>query len=300
MLNPILSDWEFALFSANIHQFFPTMSWEEHDTLYDKWRTFHHHVRPPLALTVVNIDQLKTLTPGILTLFHLGCHLESPIALADSGLVFDIILDEQVYTTSRGVLNDMLQKLNDLGHGSYTFLFSSDPKLLLKCRSSFKKGKHVLVFADGSSGSTESNKDLRTRVPFLAGDLCCKQGIPRLAFIFDVKIYPFVTTQNHTNATSLELQSIIAPKSGQKKDDFTRTALTALYRMLERAIQNNPWRWECWSYLHSNGMLDTDLGRRNEQFAGQGPYLFVRARKGFCLFDRRYYCVQEINLSRDS
>lgn len=299
MLNPILSNWEFALFSANVHSFFPALSWEEHDHLYDKWRIYHKPTKRSVELDDVHKEALKTLAPGILTLFHLGNHLESPVALADSGLVFDIVLDQEVYRKSQNLLNEMLQKLNILGKGDYRFLFSNDAHLLLKCRSSFKKGKHILIFADGSSGTGAGGKNQRIKIPFFASYLNCKQGIPALAFLFKVQIYPLLTSDKNTNVSKLQLQTIISPNENQKKEDFTRIALTKLYKMLETAIQKDPWRWECWSYLHSNGMLNSAIESQTKQ-VHQGPYIFVNTRNGYYLFDRRYYSAQKINFVQNS
>ena len=299
MLNPILSNWEFALFSANIHAFFPALSWEEHDQLYDNWRSYHIPTKRSLEIDDVQKEVLKTLDPGILTLFHLGNHLESPVALADSGLVFDIVLDHEVYRKSQNVLSEMLQKLNNLDKGEYHFLFSDDPHLLLKCRSTFKNGKHILIFADGSSGTEAGGKDQRVKIPFFTSYVNCKGGIPALAFFFKVQIYPLLTSNKDTIVSKLQLYPIISPEENHNKEDFTTIALTKLYKMLEIAIHNNPWRWECWSYLHSNGMLNSTIESETIQVR-QGPYIFVNARNGYYLFDRRYYSAQKINFVQNS
>src|SRR5690606_25018700 len=190
MLNTVNSTWEFALFSANVHSFFPDISWEEHGTIYENWKTYHMPTKRLVEIDEMLRNQMKTLAPGILTLFHLGNHLESPVALADSGLIFDIILDPEVYLKSESVLTKMLQNLNDLGRGNYRFLFSNDPHLLLKCRGSLQSRKHILIFADGSSGTAVGGKDNRIKIPFFANYLNCKVGIPTLAFLFKVQIYP--------------------------------------------------------------------------------------------------------------
>src|SRR5690606_18478081 len=116
---------------------------------------------------------------------------------------------------------------------------------------------------------------------------------------FKVQIYPLITSDKNPNISKLNLYPAIYPKESQSRADFTSTTLTRLYRTLEMAIQKKPWRWECWSYLHSNGMIkESNVYQLKQEL--QWLYLFINSSNGYYLFDTRYYSAQKINFIKNS
>lgn len=292
-MNRNLSDWSFALFSANLHQYLPHIPWGAHTSIYYKWQEQHSgRIDPEETLLLSGEEQLRALPPGILLLFHLGHHLQLPVRLAQTGLLFDIILDRDVYLRSQEVFDRLRQGMNDCGR-EYDYLFSDDPALLLRIRRRLQGKRHILVFADGASGTRADTKEGRVAVPFLDGMVQLKQGIPFMSYLYGLPLYPIISA-NSVDKSAYELGNTITPQRDESRPDFIYRALYESYSALGTVIEKEPWRWECWAYMHTNGMLqleDADLALRQRN----DPILLLPLAERFCLFDRRYYQAQRLS-----
>lgn len=251
-----LYEWPFALFSAHIHHFLPHIPWQEHDDLYKRFEVFHTP-KPHDFLEMehtADVEVLQKLEPALLCLYHLGNHFETVLALARLGLTFDLLLDREVYDRHESAFHALQQQLQNNG-GEYRFLFSNDRAVLLKMRTALRERKHVVVFADGSSGTAVGSKDLRTPVRFLHGNLQVKQGIAMISHLLQVPIMPL--WMNRTKGVDkLTVTDGIDPKEWNARQDFIRYSMQTLYDRLAEEVIRNPWKWECWGYLHLNGSFD--------------------------------------------
>lgn len=293
-MNRYLNDWDFALFSANLHTYMPAIGWPEHPEIYTDWRQYHSGKTdighcPPLSDT----ERLRALPTGIVVLFHLGHHMQLPLRLAQAGLSFDIVLDRSVYRRSQPLFDRLQEEMNIHGR-QHAYLFSDDPSLLLRVRERLRKGRHLLVFADAASGaaSPSTAKDVRVPIPFLQGELWLKKGIPLMAYLFDVALYP-ICYQHTTECPSYVLHEPLAVRKQENREDFIRRALCQCYGLLAETVSRRPWVWECWPYLHSNGMLqivDVDM----LSVLKNDPMLLLPLDNKNCLFDRRYYYARTL------
>src|SRR5690606_14987630 len=234
------------------------------------------------------------LLPGIFVLFHLGHHLQLPLRLAQAGLSFDIVLDRMVYERSR-LLFDRLQTAMSRQGRQYGYLFSDEPSILLRARERLRSGRHLLVFADGASGtaSPSAAKDQRVTVPFLQGEVQLKKGIPFMAYLFDVALYP-LSWEETAKGGQYAMQEYIADRYAENREDFIQRALCRCYDLLGEAVCRQPWIWECWPYLHTNGMLQIEDADMLSIWKND-PMLLLPLDKKQCLFDRRHYYAQTLN-----
>lgn len=287
-----ISNWDFALFSANLHKYLPTIAWNEHPGIYSLWKD-HHTGQTNLGRcpSLSDVERLRRLPPGILLLFHLGHHLQLPLRLAHMGLSFDIVLDHQVYLRSRQIFERLQREMNEQGR-EYHYLFSDDTSLLLRVRERLRSGRHLLIFGDGTSGAAVAAKDRRVSVPFLQGEVLLKIGIPFMAHLFGVALYPLICEET-TRGLRYVLQEAIVSHKDETRDAFIYRALCQCYAMLGTVLRRQPWLWECWPCLHSNGMLqvpeaDMIAIRKND------PMLLLSLEEKYYLFDRRYYYAQPL------
>ncbi len=288
-MNTYLNDWDFALFSANLYRYLPAIKWEEHTAIYSRWKS-RHDGRTDHHLLLSGTDRLRDLAPGVLLLYHLGHHLQLPLYLARAGICFDIILDREVYLTDPDFFDRLRDEMGS-GQRTYRYLFSDDASLLLQVRESLRAGRHLLVFADGTSGTRSMAKDRRIAVPFLESEVQLKKGIPFMAYLFGLSIYPIVCMDGGDGRQYTPADPI-SVRDGEDRDTFIYRALSACYAVLAKVLYGEPWRWECWPYLHSNGMLR--MGEA-DRLAGQQAPMLLLAREGrHYLFDRRYYCAQTL------
>ena len=285
------NSWSFALFSANLHRYLPKLDWPQHETVYINWKD--HHQKKPLdeLLNKREIDAqvLESFrAPSIITLFHLGDHLVWPVLLTQNGIRFNVVLDRAVYLDAKNLFDKLLLQLGAYGHAP-ELLFSDDRALLLKIRSRMADGQHLLCFADGASGSETIKKDERLPIQFLEGTLWLKKGIPFISHVFGM---PVVSLLPHkiNEIELLQRHQIILPAVQEDRRAYMRRCLQQLYGSLEKKIKNEPHLWECWGYLHQNGMLGKIID--NQFFNDISATIPVMWNDKLVTFDRLNYTVR--------
>ncbi|MBD1425207.1 hypothetical protein [Sphingobacterium arenae] len=242
----------------------PKLGWQEHKTVYINWKD--HHQKKPLAELLnrreVDAQVLESFQePSVITLFHLGDHLVWPVMLAQKDLHFNVVLDRAVYLEAKGLLDQLLIKLAAYGH-TPELLFSDDRALLLKIRSRIADGQHLLCFADGASGSGAIIKDERLPIRFLDGTLWLKKGIPFISHLFRMPVISLIPNKIGS-IEQLQLYKTILPAEHEDRERYLLRCLQQLYGSLEKKIKNHPYLWECWAYMHQNGMLDKPIDNQN-------------------------------------
>ncbi|MFD1771341.1 hypothetical protein [Sphingobacterium suaedae] len=286
------NNWSYALFSANLYQYMPNLRWDSHERIYNKWLRWHDGREASRRKIFLDHTFSKLSSEsGIYILYHLGSHLTAPIALAEQGLKFDIILDRHVYIKSESLFLEMREHLNSAGE-YYTFYFSDEPGLLLRCRKSFAEGRSILIFADGASGTSSTLKDRRVGIKFFQNILHVKSGIAVMSFLFDVPLH--LILPKISDISILTVNQRIVKKKNEKRDDYVKRSLESVYSVLEERLTLEPWLWECWSYLHLNGMLYLDEVPVDKKI---NESLIILPLKGkYYMFDRRYFIAQYLNL----
>lgn len=295
MISLDISKWEFALFSANMNRFLTDRSWKQHAVLYNQWKEYHADAESR-TLDYFRLqcrDVLINSAPGILAMFHLGNHMHWPLIMAQEGILFDIVLEKAVYDRNPALFDKLHRQMND--NDNYNYLFSEDPKLLYRIKRALSMGRHILIFADGASGAADSNKDERCCIPFLEGILNVKMGIPFISSVFKVPIYTLIDIQRG-NRYFLKAAKPIMQKEKEDRFDFVLRVFDRIYRQLERIVNKQPERWECWSYLHQNGMLELDNMLVDSGLTNL-PFLILKLDDEYCVFDRRSYTAQKVKIA---
>ncbi|MGA6119323.1 hypothetical protein [Sphingobacterium anhuiense] len=227
----------------------PALKWEDHLMVYEKWKSVH--IPKPMASTCQwersFIQEWDVDTPHIICLYHLGMHAQIPRVLAEQGLCFDILMDRHVFEQQQTQLIQLQTELNR-NEREYRFLMSDDPQVLLKARTAIKKGKHLLVFADGNSGTTES-LGKKLRIDFLDADIYVRKGIALLSWLLQVPVLPMTHTARD-GRYRLSVGEEICIQHHELRDSYLYRCMQQLYDFLAIEIRDFPWKWECWSYLH--------------------------------------------------
>jgi len=282
---------QFAFFSANLHQYIPDLPWAAHHKYFRQY----HHYHQPKAIPVNSKSKVNGYCPnepGILATFHLGNHTQLPVALVDAGFLFDILIDQPTYDRYRKPLELANRRLVAKGNDPIRFLLSEDRNLFFKIRESIRRGRHMLIFADGNGG--QDNNDLKKDllpIPFFSGILWVKKGIPVLSRLLKIPTYPLLSTiEDHDQI--LEFCEPIFTDSRLNRLSDAERVLNHLYRLLFLRIAHDPMQWECWLYLHRNGMLKIEDQAIN---LPEKPDLYaeyidtVRIGRQVFLFDKKKY-----------
>jgi lauroyl/myristoyl acyltransferase len=287
----IYNSWDFALFSANIHHFFPHTPWDAHKKIYEQWTEYHK----PKFIKSDHIWDLNELLPfivkqpTILCLFHLGYHAQIPAVLANRNIQFDILIDRNVYELQKNQIKEMKSKLLD--QDSFRFLFSDDPQVLIKTRSTLNQGRHLLIFADGNSGTIKDTGNNRVEVQFCGNKIKVRKGIAVLSYLLKIPIIP-LTHMNRNNTWKIICGNIISPNIFKTGKEYVVFAMQDLYRFLELQIVDDPYKWESWNYFHELGCIEIGM----ESYIGndyrkiEDSWLLLKLNGITGYFDRKNYC----------
>ncbi|KKX46729.1 hypothetical protein [Sphingobacterium sp. IITKGP-BTPF85] len=289
-MNNTLNTWGFALFSSHLHHFIPDIAWEQHIVVFQEWQHYHSPKNKLLDLQSMRLsDQIDWygLPAGILVLFHLGDHLFWPQKLADEGVAFDLLMDRAVWEKNTAVLTALQSKCTVNG-AKCCYFFSDDPMLIFKIRSSLKQHRHVLIFADGTSAA--STVDKRVDVDFLAGKLAVKPGIAVISHLLNSPIYAL-----HSHAIEdvliLDLMHISLPDSSMSRESYVLKTMENLFAGFAAVLKQQPYRWECWGYLHRNGMWDPKVVNLSKDEKNLVHFLKLPIQDGWAYFDRVNYML---------
>lgn len=281
--------WHYALFSAHIHRYLPALSWGEHAALYQRWRVYHQPqpVHAALHWDTSLLADLKLGAPQILVLFHLGMHAFLPQVLADEGIQFDLLLDRKVFAQHQ-TLFAALQTARQEQGACYRFLMSDDPQVLLKARSAIQAGRHLLIFADGNSG-TSDQIDKKVKISFLANDLFVRKGIALLSALLGASILP-ISHRTVAGHRQLLTGTAIGQLPNEKREVYIQRSMQLLYDFLSSQIRDEPWRWECWGYLHKLNCYQLEAPRHAELdlTSESNIGIVLQGRNG--IFNREYFC----------
>ncbi|WP_313181442.1 hypothetical protein [Sphingobacterium siyangense] len=284
--------WDFALFSAHLYYYMPSIGWHDHYQLYDQWK-FYHLARPFRSeeqWSALDLGVLKDGDPKIICLYHLGFHAQIPIVLADLGVQFDILMDSKVHLTQKDQMMTMQAEMQCKGL-KFRYLMSDDPSVLLKARSAIQEGRHLLIFADGNSGVFES-KHKKIAIDFLGNRIYVRTGIALLAYLLKIPVVP-LSHRIVEKQYRLSCGVFIVPDENEQRNIFISRCMQGLYDFLAIEIEDQPWKWECWGYLHEINCYD--IGAYTAELAHKDKEqacikLKLNGRKG--CFNRKYFCYK--------
>jgi hypothetical protein len=216
-------------------------------------------------------------------------HAHIPRVLAENNIQFDILMDRKVFTKHQEEMSS-LQDLCDEKGMSYRFLISDDPRVLLKARTTILAGRHLLIFADGNSGISDS-LDRKLKVNFLKSSIFVRKGIAVLSFLLQIPIVP-LSHEVNTDRNCLFIGETIQRLKHEKREDYILRSMKMLFHFLANQIKDEPWRWECWTYLQDLNCYKI-RPRKAVNFdleLEENIQIQLDGRNG--IFNRKYFCYQ--------
>lgn len=124
----------------------------------------------------------------------------------------------------------------------------------LTLAETLKQGRIIFVFSEGNSGA-DGPWSGTSKVPmnFMGLPAAAKSGVARLASFSGAPILPVISVMQSKREAELVFGEPIIPPAGmkrQQREAFAETATIALYRFLERFVQEHPGQWAGVSALH--------------------------------------------------
>ncbi|MDF2850000.1 MAG: hypothetical protein K0S31_685 [Sphingobacterium multivorum] len=283
--------WNYALFSAHLHRYMPELKWEQHQFIYEQW----HHYHSPKTLQsnfIWNsdaINELREAEPSILVVYHLGMHAYIPQVLAENNIQYDLLMDRKVFEKH----GEHMSALRDVCHEkgtTYRFLMSDDPSVLLKARTTIRAGRHLLIFADGNSGTTDT-LDRKLKINFLKSSIYVRKGIAILSFLLQLPIVPLSHTVKNGCHYLFSDETIHRTKH-EKREDYLLRSMQLLFQFLAHQIKDEPWRWECWAYLHELNCYKIGPYKTPNFSLKLAENIHIQLNEKNGIFNRKYFCYQ--------
>ncbi|WP_338762127.1 hypothetical protein WAF17_16960 [Bernardetia sp. ABR2-2B] len=316
----------FAYVSANISRLMPQIPYPKHKIIFEKLlfnlQLLNIEEQNPTLFaphfeffdTTKNKDILqksKEGKPFLFCCFHLGSYSLLPTLFTYNDLDFGFLLnqnlmDRKAESFSKGhkILCKRIENERKTNVKSEMQLINVEEKKgIWQAIKMLKKGKSLIVYADGNTGtnSVKKEKENTVRVKFLGENLLVKQGIAFLSYLCKVPIVPVISNRvNEKIEFSLkrkfEFLPVIYPpnfedKKTEKevisKEEFAVQTMQELYTSLEKEICKNKKdieqvsQWEGWIFVNKFfGQLQKPMTSKVEVQKEQlnASYIFNEAR----------------------
>ncbi|MGB1276725.1 MAG: lysophospholipid acyltransferase family protein, partial [Nannocystaceae bacterium] len=208
------------------------------------WPRLALHDRPRL-------DRAVQRSRGvILAPAHFGAYRWLAIELVAQGYPVTLLVDpENQEAVEQDVSMRMQEVFPELGWDRFDTVSSGETSALWSLARALRKGRIVVMFADGNSG-TEGRAAPKgaLHIPFLGHTIRVRPGIAALAATTGASILPVYAHASKRHHVARIDPEILRPTKEPKKV-FINRAMTMLYQGLEREIERRPGDWEEWWLL---------------------------------------------------
>lgn len=268
---PVLEARE-ALFRANIYHFLPDYPASRYDELYrqvcanqrqaaDDYRQARPEWIASRCLELGGWLARVQARPGIIATYHTGSYRLLNLCLATAGLPLALLVSAEVAARERQSMLLKQQRLTKDARPDrpLVVLEAEDPHILRKTGRLLAQGYYVVFYVDGNTGAAEGRSTHLLQLPFLAGRLNVRQGIPLLSYLAGVPVYPIRCDRQH-GVPHFVCADPMVPHPGETRNDYAVRVMAMLYRFLEVALEQDPATWECWRYIQQ-WVVGKEVGR---------------------------------------
>jgi len=257
-------DRTYCLTSANIGNFLPEIPFEQHQTLLgsilmNREKSIvdgkYEGVLNEIMYENLN-EEIWTIlnnTPSVICTFHFGS-----MQVINHFFAFHKI--DYVFIASKKTLDDHLGDFLEMaevqskvyGNIELDFIEADECNAAFKMLKSLKKGKHLLIYIDGNTGTGYNSANLNlSRIEFLSKTLYVRNGAATLSFFAKVPLIGAISYRDRNNQITLRFFDPVFPPEFENKEGFIGTTMQYLYDSLSSLLKLFPEQWECWIYLHS-------------------------------------------------
>jgi len=255
---------QYNIVSASLLNFLPEIDVNRHESIY---RSVLLHQRlsvfeqdRPAILENVCMENLAPGTwaaikqrPAIICTFHLGSYRLINLLLVKYNLPFSLVIAKSVIKAQGGTyaaLYDQISGGNN--NGDFNLIDAEEPTAAIQMLRSLKKGKSLVVYVDGNTGSGSAARQKENSCPlsFLHQQISVRKGIGFLAHASNTPVLPVICYRKSLTAIALKFHDIIYPQQNTDRNTFAQTLMEQLYDFASPLIRAYPEQWEAWLYVH--------------------------------------------------
>jgi lauroyl/myristoyl acyltransferase len=269
---------QYNIVSASLLNFLPEIEVGRHESIY---RSILLHQRlsvfeqdHPAILENVSMENLApgTLTaikqrPAIICTFHLGSYRLINLLLVKYNLPFSLVIAKSVIKAQGDTYTALYDKISEGNNaGDFDLIDAEEPNAAIQMLRSLKKGKSLVVYVDGNtgSGSLSRQKENSCCLPFLHQQIAARKGIGFLAHAANTPVLPVICYRKSVKDIVLRFHEIIDPEPDMERNTFAQTLMKKLYDFASPLIRTYPEQWEAWLYLHKVANIINPVKRKQE------------------------------------
>ncbi|MFD2963676.1 MULTISPECIES: LpxL/LpxP family acyltransferase [Olivibacter] len=267
----------FISFSTNLQFFLPAIPYESHEQLFKKLCLQQHlshldqnHPQAlryvaPGTLDVLHAEVLKP-TAGIICTYHTGSYRLINKMLMQQGVPFSLLVAGDVLAEEQAdYLRIFRETAAEQNGGCFHLINAQHPKALLQLLGDLKRGRKLVVYLDGNSGTgnTLTVKNA-CAVHFFDKCLRVRKGVATLAYLAKCPIFPLICKRTNNAQIDFDVHPTIHPQLAASRAEFEQQTVQRLYKYLQVYTRVSPGDWEGWLHIHRYLVEGNSIGRGND------------------------------------
>lgn len=252
----------FNFVSANLLNFLPSIPADTHENLFSKMR-MHQQLSLLDYRYSCSAGQVRTegayasamallkSRPCIICTFHMGSNRVLNHLLAGAGIPYTVVAANHIARGEGEAFQQMYAREYNREQ-PFTVIEAQQPNAGLQMLRELKKGKSLLIYIDGNTGSGDDtiHNENRTRIDFLNGHIYARSGVAYLSHLANVPVIPVISYRTSLNCIRLRMEQAIYPDVTVNRKQYAAAATRQIYNAFAPLLQQYPEQWECWMYLH--------------------------------------------------
>ncbi|MFT3947192.1 MAG: hypothetical protein QM763_09485 [Agriterribacter sp.] len=259
---------QFALVSANLSNFLPTIPVTDHERFYrnillHQQLSLMDEIMPADAMQHIIIENesgfnfsLLKQAPAIFCTIHLGSYRLINYFLKKNYIPFALVANRNIILKESERFNRNFEKYHVENGHSLQIIDAEESTSAIKMIRALKQGVSLLIYMDGNTGAgIPANQNLCT-IDFLAQQLAVRSGIAYMSIKTKTPIIPLVSYRTDRFANNLRfLPSVLSSFEIVDEKAAIQRTMQQLYNQISQAIIKYPYQWEAWLYLHKSAKI---------------------------------------------
>ena len=249
----------FAVFSANLTNFLPSIPKKNHVALYrdllihKTYENFDQQVLSIMEFTDIegNVNLFNNPNQNfIVSAFHLGSYRSIANLLLQKSHNFSVLVRKEIYAEQMDRFLLLNQRMHDrfgTPTGS-TVLNAEDPSVLVRMLRELRDGRSLLTYLDGNTGT--DTQDKLVEIDFLNQKILARQGLSYLSFMTKVPVVPVVCYRKADGRNVLHIGEPISPNNMTKREQYAQETTQSMFNFFGTFLNKYPEQWEGWHYVH--------------------------------------------------
>ena len=250
------------LVSAGLLNYMPSIDYKNHDQIFKKI-LFHQKLSLleqglPELLNDVHYEDLEDAitflkkTPSIICTFHLGSYRLINLLLGKHKILFSLVVAKSVIDKHGDSFQSDFQRTTAENIQPLELIDAEHPGSALQMIKAIKKGKCLVVYLDGNTGSGQQARfnENCTEINFLHQKLMVRKGVGFLSHVAKAPVLPVLCYRAALAQISIKFFEPIIPSPEPDRNKHAEELIQQIYALAEPYIARFPEQWEAWLYLY--------------------------------------------------